>query len=110
MYIRQSILFQLPVFNILDLVIHTDVAFVAGGRDNAVFYRLKDLTALLTQVVAGIEFTRTEIAVKLGESEFQFLFANQLEALDVYGGKTGGIGNIGSQSFFSPFSSRHDYQ
>ena len=90
---------QLPVFDILDFVIHAHIALVSRTRYDATFYSLYHLTALLAKMVAGVEFAGAEIAVKLGKSKLELILAYQLKAFDINGGKTRSICYISAVLF-----------
>ena len=75
---------QLPVFDIFHFIIHTNVAFVPGSRDDPLLHRVQYAASLLTQVIAGIEFAGAEIILKLGKSKFQIILADQLKSLDIH--------------------------
>ena len=93
---------QLPVFDILDFVIHARIALMSRARYDTTFYSLYHLTALLAKMVAGVELAGAEIAVKLGKSELELILAYQLKAFDINSGEARGIGYI-SAVFFEQF-------
>ena len=90
---------NLPFLDILDLVIHAHIAVMTGSRDDPLFYGFEHSTALFTNMVAGVKLTGTEIPVKFRECEFEFIFTDQLKAFDIYGRKTGCIGDIATVFF-----------
>ena len=85
------VLFQLPLGNLLGLLIEADIAFMTAGGDYPLLHRRPDGTAPLLYVGAALEAALVHIGAKLPERLGQLLLGDGLHLFHVKGGKPGRV-------------------
>ena len=87
-------LLQLPILDILDLIVHCHIAFVSCSLDVTVFYSLNQTAALVIDVGAGRKPARADIIGKIGETKRKLIFFYKVVRLKIKRRKAGSVCNI----------------
>lgn len=88
-----SVLFQLPLPQILDLLPQPDIAGMSTGYNLPFIKGSKNCTAFFLYMGAPHKLTLAQVGTELPKCPFQLLLPQQLHAFRVKGGKAGGIGH-----------------